>query len=246
MKKIYVILWAVMLITGPVIAQTHLFLEEQTLELPDGSVTAWVFPVVNNLDEALGDLDKYCKDRSDVKMKKGGDNLLIAEKVSVPAISTKRGDLIGYGFINVNYYGVALIFRMGYDISVNSVDWEPEMANFRNYARQFMSYHYEQAYARRLELIDKDMKDVDKELVQNEKQIENMNKKIENLNKKIEKETDESKIEESRAEITTLESDIERLSNTLPELRNRYADLQENREKLNTEAHNYLGTIGSL
>ncbi len=246
MKKIYTLLIPMILMTVSLRAQMHLFLEEQSVQFGDGRSDAWVMPVVNNLEEALGDLDQYCKDRSDVKMKKGGDNLLIAEKVSITAISTKRGDLIGYGYITPNYYAIALIFQLGYDISLNSTDWEEEMANFRTYARQFMSYHFEQAYARRLDGIDKEMKDVDKEKGQNEKQIENLSRKIENNNKKIEKETDELKIGEFRTEISTLESEIEALSNTLPGLTSRLEELQKNRDNLNTEAHTYLGTIGSL
>ena len=246
MKKICTLLVPMVLVAFSAGAQTHLFLEEQTVQLEDGRSDAWVMPVINNLDEALGDLDKYCRDRSDVKMKKGGDNLLIAEKVSIPAISTMRGDLIGYGFITPNYYAIALVFQMGYDISLNSRAWEEEMANFRTYARQFMSYHYEQAYARRIDAIDNEMKDVEKEKGQNEKQIENLSKKIENNNKKIEKETDELKIGDYRTEITTLESDIENLSNTLPGLTSRLGELQKTRDNLNTEAHTYLGTIGSL
>ena len=60
------------------------------------------FPVARDLDEALDDLREYSKDRSDVKMKKDGENLVIAEKVSIPTFVTKRGDLIGYGYINEN------------------------------------------------------------------------------------------------------------------------------------------------
>lgn len=79
-------------------------------------------------------------------MKKGGANLIIAEKVSVPVIITKRGDLIGYGFTKDNYYEIALIFRLGYDISINSKEWAVEMNNFCSYAKAFMSYHYEHYY----------------------------------------------------------------------------------------------------
>ena len=91
-------------------------------------------------------------------MKNGGENLLIAEKVSIPTIATKRGDLIGYGFITENYYGMALVFQLGYDISINSMEWAVEMNNFRSYAKEFMSYHYEQSYSRRIEALEKEIK----------------------------------------------------------------------------------------
>ena len=158
MKKLYSIIVVVILLAGSAEAQIHLFLQEQEINLKDGKSSAWVFPVVNDLEEAMDDLQEYCKDRSDVKLKKDKENLYMAEKVSIPIIATKRGDLIGYGFITENYYGVALVFQMGYDISVNSIEWAVEMKNFRNYAKAFMSYHYEQHYARGIEALEKEIK----------------------------------------------------------------------------------------
>ena len=80
MKKILLILTAGIMITGSLQAQIHLFIEEQDVNLSDGKSSAWVFPVTGSLEEALDDLKEYCRNRSDVKLKKGDDNLLIAEK----------------------------------------------------------------------------------------------------------------------------------------------------------------------
>jgi peptidoglycan hydrolase CwlO-like protein len=246
MKKRFFLLILALLAVRANHAQIHLFLEEQEVAYDDSKLSAWVMPVMNNLEEALKDLDDFVKDRSDARMKKGGENIIIAEKVSLPAIATKRGDLIGYGYITDSYYAVAVIFRLGYDISLNSQDWPKEMENFHTYARQFMSYHYEHAYDRRVEEIDKEIKDVEKEKSQNEKQIDGNNKRIDNLNKRIEKETDETKLSQFNTEIATLQAEIQTLSANIPPLDARIQDLQERKDKLNTEAHTYLGTIGTL
>ncbi len=227
-------------------SQIHLFLEERQVPLEDGSTSGWVFPVVQDLDEALKDLDDFCKDRSDVRMKRDGDNALIAEKVSIPAISTKRGDLIGYGFTSGTDNVVGLVFRLGYDISLNSQDWESEMNNFHTYARQFMSYHYENAYDRRMEEIDKEIKNLEKEKDRIDKDIVQLSRRIDNNNNRIEKETDEGKLSELRTEISTYEADIENLNNELPSVQSKLEELQGRKDQLNTEAHTYLGTIGSL
>ena len=216
MKKLYAVYIVAILILPSLDAQIHLFLEEQEVNLKDARSSAWVFPVARDLDEALDDLREYSKDRSDVKMKKDGENLVIAEKVSIPTIVTKRGDLIGYGYITENYYGIALVFQLGYDISVSSKEWSAEMSNFRNYSKEFMSYHYEQSYARRIDVIEKEIKALDRQIKQNEGKIDNMTKRIATLNKRIAKETDEAKIETNKAEIITLESDIQELSDTIP------------------------------
>ena len=246
MKKSYFILIGTLLLVSSIDAQIHLFLQEQEINLKDAKSSAWVFPVARDLDEALDDLKTYSKDRSDVKMKNAGENLVIAEKVSISTIVTKRGDLIGHGFITENYRGIALIFQLGYDISVNSRDWAVEMGNFRNYSKGFMSYHYEQSYARRVESLEKEIKSLKKQKAQNEGKIAGMNKKIATFNKRIAKETDGAKIETYKSEITTLESDIQELSDTLPRLISQTDILQTNVDKLKNESHAYQAAIGSI
>jgi len=179
-------------------------------------------------------------------MKNEGENLIMAEKVSIPTIATKRGDLVGYGFITENYYGLALVFQLGYDISINSREWSTEMNNFRNYTKEFMSYHYEQSYARRIDALEKEVKSVEKERSQNEGKINSMNKKISNLVGRNAKEDDEAKITSNKAEITTLESDIQELTDTLPGLTSQIDVLNGNLNKLKTESHTYQTVIGSI
>ena len=246
MKKILFILTTGIMITGSLQAQIHLFIEEQEVNLSDGKSSAWVFPVTGSLEEALDDLKDYCKDRSDVKMKKGGDNLIIAEKVSLPIIATQRGDLIGFCYITEQYYAMALVFKLGYDISVNSREWTSEMQNFRNYTKAFMSYHYEQSYARRVKVLEKELKAVEKDKEQNENKINNLTKKINNLSKKIGKETETTKIEEYESEINTHEADIRQLLDTLPGLESKIADLKAQITQNKTESNTYQSTIGAF
>ena len=112
MKRLLITLLASILLFPLTSAQVNLFLEEQDIQLDDSRVSAWVFPVAHDLDLVMEDLQNYCKDRSDVKLKKEGEYILFAEKVSIPSIATKRGDLIGKGFITETYYGVALAFKL--------------------------------------------------------------------------------------------------------------------------------------
>ena len=175
MKKMILLMGSGFLLTLSLQAQIHLFLEEQEVGLPDGISNAWVFPITANLEEALDDLKDYCKERSELKLKKGGDNLLIAEKVSLPAIATKRGDLVGYAYITELNYNMALVFQLGYDISLNSSDWASEMESMRNYAKAFMAYHYEQVYARRMKGAEKELKALEKDKGQNENKINSYN-----------------------------------------------------------------------
>lgn len=237
---------AVIMITAALYSQENLFLQEQVVDLPDGKSEAWVFPVARDLEVALNDLKEYAKDRGDLKMKKEGENMMIAQKVLMPAISAKRGDLIGYCTITEQYYGMALVFKLGYDISLNSKEWTTEMQNFRNYSKSFMSYHYEQVYARRLKEMEAQLKELEKTKSQNEGKIENMTEKVNNLGRKIGKETDTKAIDEYQIEINTLEADIRGLMDTLPGLDAQINDLKTRMEETKTESYAYQAAIGAF
>ena len=246
MKKTLSTLLTFVLVLGPLQSQDMVFLEEQEVDLPDSKSSAWVFPIVKNLEEGLDDLQDYVKERSDIRMKKGGDNVLIAEKESMPILSTMRGDLVGYAYITEQYYAMALVFQLGYDISLNSESWPDEMENLRNYAKAFMTYHFEQAYARRIKDAEKELKDVEKDLSQAENKIDNHNKKIQNLGKRIGKEEDTSKISEYEAEINSNEADMRILLDQLPGLRAKIKDIKDRIEEFKEESNAYHSAIGTL
>lgn len=246
MKKLLITLLASMLVFPLTSAQVNLFLEEQVIQLDDSRTSAWVFPVAHDLDLVMEDLQNYCKDRSDVKLKKDGEYILFGEKVSIPSIVTLRGDFIGKGFITETYYGVALVFKLGYDISLNSVDWEPEMKNFRNYAKEFMSYHYEKSFGRQVDAVEKQISELEKEKKQALNKIDGDNKKIQNLDKKILKEEDETKIEEYKAEIAANESEIATLSLSSADIQDQMDLLKLEVVEINEELHSFQSNIASF
>ncbi len=246
MKKIYTLFAIAFIAALSVHSQIHLFLEEQMTDLGDARSSAWVFPVAHDLELALEDLQDYCKERSDVKLKKEGDNIVMGEKVSIPSIATKRGDLVGKGYITETYYGVALIFQLGYDISLNSIDFTPEMQNFRNYAKEFMSYHYEKSFTRRVVATEKQISDLQKEKGQDENKIGSANKRIKNLNKKIVKETDESKISQYKAEIEANEMEIAPLSVNTTKLQEQIDLLQGDMADIKEELNKFQASIATF
>ncbi len=246
MKKIMALLIAGVLFSGTLNAQIHLFIEEQVLTLPDGKVTAWVFPAAASQEETLNDMKEYLKDRSDLKLKKEGDEMLIAEKVSLPAITTKRGDLIGLCRISEQYYSMAIIFKLGYDISLSVAEWPKEMENLHQYVKTFMTFHYEQVYARRINGLEKEIKEVEKNRDQTENKIGGITDKINNNSKKIAKETDTAKINELQSEINTLEADMKQLMDALPGLETQLASLKKQVDQNRSESNTYLSTIATL
>jgi len=246
MKTKNILVLAGLLMSASLFSQIHLFLEEQEILLKDGKVTGWVFPATGTQDEVLDDMKDYLKERSDLKLKKGGEHLLIAEKVSLPAITTKRGDLIGSCQIKEQYYAMSVIFKLGYDISVNTAEWPTEMESLRNYVKAFMAYHYEQVYARRIKDLEKQIKDVEKDRKQAEGKIASMTNKINNLGKKIAKESETAKINTYQSDINTLEADMKQQLDTLPVLDEKINDLNKQLDQNRLESNTYLSTINTF
>lgn len=246
MKKTLILLLAAALFAATLNAQQHLFLEEQEITLADGKVKAWVFPATANQEETLDDFKEYLKVRSDLKLKKESDEMLIAEKVSLPAISTKRADLIGLCRITEQYYSMAIVVKLGYDISLSTAEWPAEMENLKHYVKAFMVFHYEQVYAQRIKDLEKKVKDGEKVLGQTESKIESIIKKISSNNKKIPKETDTGKIVELEAENNTLDGDMTLLSDALPDMVSQLDELKTEIEKNKSELNSYLSTISTF
>ena len=246
MRNFLIFSFSLFLLSGSLRAQDHLFLEEKEITLADGKVSAWVFPAGDTQEKTLDDMKDYLKDRSDIKLKKEGDDMLIAEKVSLPAITTKRGDLIGLCQVTEQYYSMAIIFKLGYDISLSTEEYPTEMESMRHYMKSFMTFHYERIYADRMALLEDQIKDVEKERDQTEKQVGSINNKISSNSKKIAKETDDAKINELNTENATLEGELKVLSDNLPPLHAELDRLKKEMEENKTELNSYLSTISAF
>ncbi len=246
MKKTLILLLAATLFSATLNAQDHLFLREQVITLEDGKVSAWVFPATDSQEETLNDFKDYLKDRSDLKLKKEGDDMLIAEKVSLPAITTKRGDLIGICRVTEQYYSMAVMFKLGYDVSLSTSEYPTEMESLRHYMKAFMTFHYERVYAGRISDLEDQIKDVEKVRDQTEGKIASLNKKFASNTKKITKETDTGKINELNTENTALEGEMKVMTDTLPGLVLQIDNLSKGVEENKTELNTYMSTISAF
>ena len=246
MKKTLLVLLISMVISISLNAQNLLFILEDDVTLEDGKLTAWIIPISEDFDVLLNSFGDYCKERSDIKMKNAGDNLIIAEEVSISNISTNRGDLICQGFYTDSCKALAIAFRLGYDLSLNMKDWPIEMGNLKTYTKEFMSYYYSKSYSDRIEEIEKEIKTIEKEMSSNENQIKSLGKKVASLDDKINKETDATKVEELTGEKKTLQAEIDQTSEMQPRLRSNIEELTSKIEKLKNESLQLQNSIGSL
>ncbi|PID91031.1 MAG: hypothetical protein CSA96_10420 [Bacteroidetes bacterium] len=246
MKKLFSITLLFSLVFMTTQAQFHLFLEEQQTDYDGAKLSGWAFPVSIGSDQVLDDFKDFVKQHSDAKARKDGSNTMVAEKASIPALTTKRGDMIAHDYTSGSHETVILVFRMGYDICLDSQDWNPEMQNFRTWAKSFMAYHYQQSYTRRIEAVEKELKAAQKENKQNDNKISSLDKKEANLNKRMRKESDQGKIDERKADISTAVADRDRLIANQPGLDNRISTLRERIIKLTEESNEYQAAIAKL
>lgn len=246
MKKKFSVFFILLLLATPLISQQRVFLQEKEIAMEEYSGTAWIFPVAGDIESALDHLKDYCKERSDVRMRNEGDHLVVAEEVSIPTIATQRGDLIGNGFPHESYNAMGIAFKLGYDIYLNSDMWDMEMNNLRNYAKEFMSYHYERFFAEQIEAVEDQIKTLERDLNREERDVESLNRKIERAGDKIEGETEQEEIEALNTEIATLRADRERLNETIPELQTRIDLLKTDVENLKNQSLTIQSAISSL
>lgn len=227
-------------------AQVTPFLTEQSVSLKDGVQTGWSFPVPGDLKEAYDDLADYCRKNSDIRLRREEDNLFLAEKVTVPKISPKRADLIGYGQAGPTYNTMTIIFRLGYDISLNSTGFPLEMNNLRFYVKSVMSYIYDQHYERRIEVLEREWNSLDKDRKNKAKEIADLEKKLKRDKNRIEKETDETKIDEIKGEMVTIQADLEKANDEHPDLKANSDQVKQELDNLRNESHQLQVSIGAL
>lgn len=230
----------------PLSAQMHLFMQEQSVQVEDATLSAWVMPIPSSFEFAQKQFQDFAKDRVDIRLRKKDDMLYIAEKVSVPRVATPRGDMIAYTFASSGHSDIAIAFRLGYDISLNSILWPSEMGNLRSLSKEFMSHLYSEFYTDSIAVLEKDLKSLEKEKKSFEKDLDGNSNKISRNNKSLEKEDDEVKIADIKAEIGGLESENERILQLLPDLENNIGKLRMKMGALRNEMLEVINAIGAL
>ena len=191
------------------------------------TVTGWVFNVCDDTEYAQDDIKKFLKDRYDFKTKKDSKTSLVVPEVTIPKVSSKRGDLLIY--IKHSEVGnmMGLAFVLGYDISLNSKDNEKEMGYFREVAKEFMEYHYNSYYTNIIDDLDKELNSAKKDLLKKENDISGMKKKERNLDKKLAKEDNEEKKKDLETDLEELQTEIEEAYDLLPTLKEQVETLTE-------------------
>ena len=246
MKKSFPLSILIVLLSGSLQAQMHLFIAEQTVNIEDASLSAWVIPVPSSMEYALDQFQDFSKDRLDIRMKKEDDLLYMSEEVTVPRITALRGDLIAYAFSASGHNDLAIVYKLGYDISLNTMLWSAEMGNLRSLTKEFMLQLYSNYYTDSLAVLEKELDAVEKETSSMKKDVESNSNKINRSSKNLAKEKDQIKAADLEAEIGRLTAEIELINQQLPDLGDQAGKLRMKISALKNELVEVQNAVGAI
>ena len=158
------------------------------------SPNAWVISADDApVDELRKEFRRYAKDRLDVKTKKSGRDMIVAEEATIARFSPQTGDLKARFYTEGNETKVAVAFMPGYDISLNSDENPDGMESMRQFAKNFVKHYKSEQLTERLEDREKRKKSIESDYKKNEREYRKLEKNI----SKVEKKMNSSKTEES-------------------------------------------------
>lgn len=192
MKKSLILLLAIFSV---VIAygQDPVNLFEREITIGKRTLTVWEVSVGNNPETVRKSFIKYCKENLKTKVKSVGKNRMIAEKVDIPIIIDKTGDLRAMSYQNGQASKIAVGFTIGYDLSLNSRNYPIEMARLKEFVRRYVIYHESQYF---LEILDENQSRLDeliKNLKNDQKEIKGLTRRIKKIDKTVSKEKNPNK-----------------------------------------------------
>ena len=224
MKKIYTTALCLLFYSG--LTAQNFDISEETVSTDDIMISAWVVEVGSDLSFAKKTFSDYAKDNYNIKTKNLGKSVLLGEKLSLPTISVKRGDMKASFNTVGSSVKVGIGFLLGYDIFLSSEDYPDEMAKLKTFARDYLEFHYKEHYNEIIEGKEKQMKGLNKEIDKGQKEIKSLQKQIDRNNKKIQNETVEAKKVEMENKNELNAAKIQEISAREPEIKEKVAMVQ--------------------
>ena len=227
----------------------NLTLEHSKIPVSDVTVDVWSANLNDNMSFYEKTFENFTKKEFGSKSRDDGKNEELLQKVSIPQVTDKRGDLrlTFYSEGDRNKLGMSLL--LGYDVWINPDDYPAEMKRLKQFARDYLRFHYSEYYN---DIIDKDLKliaDYKKSIEKSEKSIGNMRAQIAKNEDKLDGETNGNRRASMERKNEQNRVDIERLEAEIPELQGKIESLDEHilqmKEKLKFVDEQYYANTDS-
>ena len=194
--------------------------------------------------------EAFTKQEFGTRSRNDGKNEEILEKISIPQVTDKRGDLRLTFYTEGDRNKLGLSFLLGYDVWINPDDYPQEMDRLRQFTRDYLRFHYVHYYN---DIIDEDMKlinDYERSIEKSEKSIGTMESQITRNQERLDSETNSNRRNNLEKKNQQNQQDIERLEAEIPELQKKIESLNEHvlqmKEKLKFVEEQYYADEDSV
>ncbi len=202
------------------------------ISVTDLTVDSWSATLNDNMSFYEKTFEDFTKKEFGTKSRDNGKSEELLEKVSIPQVTDKRGDLRLTFFTEGSQTKMGISLMLGYDVWINPEDYGEEMERLRHFSRDYLRYHYTEYYN---DIIEKDLKLISshkKSIEKSEKSIKTMRTQISRNEEKLNNETStgrRSSMEKKNRQNTT---DIDRLETEIPDLRENIDSLNEHIQEM--------------
>ena len=166
-----------------------LTLIHREIAVTDVKVDCWAASLNDDKSFYEKTFEDFTKNEFGAKSKNNGKDEELLEKVSVPQVTDKRGDLRLTFFTEGTQTKLGVSLMLGYDVWINPDDYLEEMEKLKHLARDYLRFHYSEYYN---SIIDKDMDLINshkKSIEKSKKSIGTMSSQISKNETKLSNET---------------------------------------------------------
>jgi hypothetical protein len=205
----------------------NLTVTHNKIPVSDVTVDVWSANINDDISFYEETFEDFTKQEFGKKSRNDGKNEEILEKVSIPQVTDKRGDLRLTFYSEDGRDKIGLSLLLGYDVWINPEDYPKEMERLKQFTRDYLRFHYVHYYNK---FIDEDMKLIDdyqRSVEKSEKTIGSMRAQTAKNQEKLQTETNATRRKklEDKSEQNT--QDIERLEAEIPEMQKKVESLDE-------------------
>ena len=204
-----------------------LTLIHREIAVTDVKVDSWAATLNDDKSFYEATFEDFTKNEFGTKSKNNGKDEELLEKVSIPQVTDKRGDLRLTFFVEGTQTKLGLSLMLGYDVWINPNDYLEEMEKLKHLARDYLRFHYTEYYN---SIIDKDMDLINshkKTIEKSKKSIGNMSSQIAKNETKLSNETSASRRSNLEKKNQENSGDIARLEEEIPLLEGKIDSLDE-------------------
>ena len=225
MKKIYLLVFLLGSLSFAVAQDVST--TESKVQVLDILADAWTAPLNDDPEFYKETFEDFTLQQFGERSKRDGKNEEVVQKIAIPEIIDKRGDLRLTFYSDGSESKLAITFLLGYDIWINREEYPKAMESLRQLTGEYLRFHYVEYYNQMLEqdqkVISKHRKAIDK----SQNTIANLRRQIKKNEERLSGELTENKRTNLTRKNQQNEIEINQLNDEIPLLYEKIAEVDE-------------------